>query len=407
MIMVTSYDREDMLMAAEEAGIDEVLIKPVSPSVLFDDVVRILGGAPQGHLSMGDEPSGSFAKLATIRGARILLVEDNELNQEVALAMLQEAGMVVDLAENGQVALNRLAADSYDLVLMDMQMPVMDGLTSTAEIRKQPSLSALPIVAMTANAMQRDRDRCLAAGMNDHVAKPIEPEDLWKALLKWVKPGKSGRLVVPVPRDLPEEQELPSDIDGLDMVSGLRRVLGKKHVYLSMLHRYVEGQKSALFDIFNAILRDDPPMAERLAHTLKGASGTIGANGVQKLAAELEDAIKHHRPREELEAHIAALRFPLNTLVAQLGQRLPAERVKVTDVVDFARLKQVCAKLMELLREGDSEAVDVFDGSTDLLRTAFPVEHPAMAVAIRAFDFPATLASLRTAARQLLVEPSR
>jgi PAS domain S-box-containing protein len=187
-IMVTAYDREDVIKDAEEAGIDDVLIKPVNASMLFEGVTRLLGGALEGPCSMDDEPSGSFAYLAKIRGARILVVEDNDLNQEVATGLLRDAGFLVDLAEDGQVALTKIRANHYDIVLMDMQMPVMDGVTATQEIRKEARFNDLPVVAMTANAMQVDRDRCLAAGMNDHVAKPIEPEDLWKTLLKWIKP---------------------------------------------------------------------------------------------------------------------------------------------------------------------------------------------------------------------------
>jgi two-component system sensor histidine kinase/response regulator len=282
----------------------------------------------------------------------------------------------------------------------------MDGVTATVEIRKQPTLSALPVVAMTANAMQGDRNRCLAAGMNDHIAKPIEPEDLWKALLKWIAPHQLVKLAPPEPAQPNEELELPSAIEGLDMVSGLRRVLGKKHVYLSMLRRFVSGQKSAVIDIYNALIRDDPPLAERLAHTLKGASGTIGATGVQQLAAELEDAIKRKRPREEIEVHLAAIRDPLKSLVTQLDNKLPVEQAVVPDRVDVAPLRLICSQLIELLREGDSEAADLFDTHADVLRKAFPAQFSAIAAAIRVFDFPTTLIALSACANTLIAEPS-
>jgi CheY-like chemotaxis protein len=187
-IMVTAFGHEEVIKGAEEAGIDKVLIKPVSASVLFDGVVHLLGGAAEVARSMGDEPGGSFGQLLSIRGARVLLVEDNDLNQEVAMELLRDAGLIVDLAEDGQRALDKLATADYDIVLMDMQMPVMDGVKATVALRLNPRWQSLPVVAMTANAMQADRQRCLAAGMNDHIAKPIEPEDLWKTLLKWIKP---------------------------------------------------------------------------------------------------------------------------------------------------------------------------------------------------------------------------
>jgi CheY-like chemotaxis protein len=137
-------------------------------------------------------------QLRAIKGARVLLVEDNEINRQVATELLADEGLVVDVAENGRVALEKAIASSYDIVLMDMQMPVMDGLTATAEMRRIERLRSLPIVAMTANAMQADKDACIAAGMNDHLAKPIEPDDLWKALLKWVRPrGGPGTATTP------------------------------------------------------------------------------------------------------------------------------------------------------------------------------------------------------------------
>jgi two-component system sensor histidine kinase/response regulator len=194
---------------------------------------------------------------------------------------------------------------------MDMQMPVMDGLAATRAIRQQSQFDSLPVVAMTANAMQGDRDRCLAAGMNDHIPKPIEPQDLWNALLKWIKPREPG--VAPPRRQVeaPPHVQLPSAIAGLDMVAGLRRVLGKEQTYLSLLRRFAASQKNAVAETLQALMSDDHAVAERLAHTLKGTSANIGAVLVQELAAGLEAAIKNRRPRAELEAQLAPLRIPL------------------------------------------------------------------------------------------------
>ena len=191
LVMVTAYGREEVLKEAREAGIEDVLIKPVSSSILFDTAMRVLGAKETEHRESRDAPSQVPANLALIKGARILLVEDNELNQEVAAELLKEAGFVVDIADNGQIAVDMVQHAAYDIVLMDMQMPVMDGVTATVEIRKIGDYRELPIVAMTANAMQQDKDRCLAAGMQDFVTKPIEPDELWAALLMWVKPRRA------------------------------------------------------------------------------------------------------------------------------------------------------------------------------------------------------------------------
>jgi CheY-like chemotaxis protein len=325
MIMVTSYGREDVIKGAEEAGIEEVLIKPVSASMLFEGVVRILSGAPDGPRSMGDESGGSFAQLATIRGARVLLVEDNDLNQEVALELLRDAGFVVDLAEDGQIALDKLAVGDYDIVLMDMQMPVMDGVTATKELRLDPQWHGLPVVAMTANAMPADRERCLAAGMNDHIAKPIEPENLWKTLLKWVKPRHSSPAPEPENK-MADEVSFLSGINGLDSINALRRVLGKKALYENMLRKFITGQKLVVQEIARALQENSWEDAERLAHTLKGVAGNVGATAVASLATQLESAIKERQPHPQIEGYLQQLAVPLDHLIGQLEQHLPAAR---------------------------------------------------------------------------------
>jgi PAS domain S-box-containing protein len=396
MLMVTAYGREEVMKSAEEAGIEDVLIKPVNASVLFDSVVRILGNVVDGPRSTGDAPTDAFEQLAVIKGARILLVEDNDLNQEVAIELLRGAGFVVDLAENGQVALDKVKAADYDIVLMDMQMPVMDGLTATREIRKEERFKDLPIVAMTANAMQRDRDLCLAAGMNDHVAKPIEPDDLWKVLLKWIKPRPSAAAAV-TPQAV-QDDGLPSGIEELDMVNGLRRVLGKRKLYLSMLRKFVAGQKSATVEILKALDGDDWGAAERLAHTLKGVSGNIGAAVVQELAEKLEAAIKARQPRKVVDDRLDDLKNPFEILIAQLEQKLPEEQGKTDVMVNPEKLKAVRDTLEALLVDDDAEAGAVFDANRVLLNAAFPNHYRRIDDGIRSCDFDAALAALRTAA---------
>ena len=397
MIMVTAFGREEVIKAAEGADIVDVLIKPVSPSVLFDSVIRILGGVDDGVRIAGETPTDTFVQLVTIKGSRVLLVEDNDLNQEVATELLRDAGFIVDLAENGQIALDKVRAADYDIVLMDMQMPVMDGVTATQEIRKEARFKDLPVVAMTANVMQGDRDRCMAAGMNDHVAKPIEPENLWKALLKWIKPHQSSAAAGEVKPPAVVDVDLPSAIEGLDMADGLRRVLGKKPLYLSMLRRFVAGQRSVVAEIVKALESNSWDTAERFAHTLKGVSGTIGATGLQQLAARLEAAISERRPRQEVDTQLDELKMVLADLVTQLEQQLPEERVKPAVTVAPEQLKAVCAKLEAMLADDDAEAVDVLDANAELLHAAFPSHYLQIDDGIRSFDFEAALTALRAA----------
>jgi CheY-like chemotaxis protein len=397
LIMVTNYGHEEDVTEIENANIKDVLIKPVSASMLFDCVTRILGGVVDRPLIAVDSLNDTFRKLSTIKGARILLVDDNELNQEVATELLREAGFVVDLASNGLIALNQARTIEYDIVLMDMQMPVMDGLTATKEIRKEPHLKNLPIVAMTANAMQGDRDRCIAAGMNDHVAKPIEPEDLWIALLKWIKPRHRISTRSTVKPKIEEDTELPSDIKGLDIKSGLHRMLGKKSLYLSMLRKFAAGQKSTPAEIMMALDRNDWTMAERLAHTLKGVSGNISATVLHQLAENLEAVIKARVDRQVIDAAINLLKSALENMIVQLEQKLPAAKPKNAVIVVPEKLKEVCDKLEALLSDDDSKASDVMNANMDLLHSAYPNHFDKIDESIVACDFGAALAALRAA----------
>jgi PAS domain S-box-containing protein len=384
LMMVTAYGREEVIKRADETGFDDVLIKPVTASILFDGVVRILGGVVDGPCSYVSTQSDSFEKLASINGARILLVEDNELNQEVAIALLTDAGFVVDLASNGQFALDKLDHADYDIVLMDMQMPVMDGVTATQFIRKQARFNSLPIVAMTANAMQGDRERCLSAGMNDHVAKPIEPEDLWKALLKWIPQKHPAQILV---HPVQTNAGVPYGIEGLEVDNTLRRLLGKTALYVSLLHKFVNTEKSACADIRRALKNKDNELAERLAHSLKGSSGSIGATKLQQLAEQLEIAIKELRPPEEIERSLDELSAPLFSMTTQLEQQLSDSPVAQTELVDAKELQRVCDTLDSLLADNDAEAADVLNKNLALLKLAFPNHYKKLIDGMNAFNF--------------------
>ena len=411
MMMVTAYGREEVIEGAEEVGIEGVLIKPVSASAIFDGISRMLGGIIDGKRTTAEVRLDSIDRLAGLRGARVLLVEDNDVNQQVATELLRDAGFVVDLAENGQVALDRVRAAQYDVVLMDMQMPVMDGVTATKLIRQDPRFAQLPIIAMTANAMQVDRDRCLAAGMNAHVAKPIEPEDLWTALLEWTRPPKTVTAAAtapivepdttpPNPRARPGagvEADLPTGIDGLDTVLGLRRGLGKRALYLSMLRGFVSGQRDAATATRQALDSSDWSSAERHAHTLKGVAANVGATGVQGLALALETSIRDKQPRATIDARLTDLEGPLAALVAQLEGRLPTDAVRATVAVDRAQLDLVCDRLEAMLASDDAGAGELLEAHSDLIHSAFPLAYRTIEADVRSFDSDSALAALRAA----------
>ncbi|MDB5966039.1 MAG: histidine kinase, partial [Polaromonas sp.] len=276
LVMVSAYGREEMIREAELLGISTVLVKPVTPSLLFDTTMQALGGRRPEVRTGGPVAGHGVELLKAMRGARILLAEDNDINQQIACELLRDAGFEVEVADNGKFALEMLQHRPYDLVLMDMQMPVMDGLEATAAIRRIPALAGLPIVAMTANAMAEDRRSCMDAGMNDFLSKPVNPKDLWAMLLKWLPQPAAPRAPqapaapeVAVPQPAPQAGgQLPEGIAGLDVRDGLGRMMGKRPLYLTMLRRYVAGQKDCVRAIRAALEAGDTATAQRVAHTL-------------------------------------------------------------------------------------------------------------------------------------------
>ena len=414
-VMVTAYGREEMLKQARTVGIDDVLIKPVNSSLLFDLVAQLLGAGGKDaavDAAAGAAPPPVAPGAPVLAGARILLVEDNELNQEVAAELLRGEGIAVDLAEHGGIALEKLAARDYDLVLMDMQMPVMDGLAATRAIRAQPRLADLPVLAMTANVMAGDRERCLAAGMNDHVAKPIDPAELQAALRKWIRPRPGlGR---PADRFVPSGaadggkgqggglRAALAGVPEFDAAAGLRRLLGKEASYLSLLHKFIAGQRTTADALRAAFAVGDWAVAERLVHGARGVAANLGATGVAARAGELERALREGRPRAEIEAPLAAFAAALATLPAALAPPPPPlppppAGTEALPPAEREAFRRVVARLGELLADDNAEASDLLAAHADLLRAGLGGTYGELRRAVADFDFEAALTVLRAA----------
>ena len=335
LVMVTAHGREEMVRQTEGIGLTNVLLKPISPSTLFDTSIQVLGHS---HSGRPEIRTAAFAlaapdqRLAAIKGQRALVVEDNDINQIVATEILQDFGLIVDIAEDGKVGLEQVQQQRYDIVLMDMQMPVMDGVTATREIRKLTEFANLPIIAMTANAMQQDRIKCLQAGMNDFLTKPIDPDSLRDMLLRWMTPAAVAPMIelnfdepagtVPEATDT---RSLFDGVKGLDIETGLARMSGKKTLYVAMLRRFVAGQKSAATQIATALAAGDHATAVRLAHTLKGVAGTLGADQIQSVAALLENAVGQEPLAGNVDALLKTLQDLLLELLTTLERRLAQE----------------------------------------------------------------------------------
>jgi PAS domain S-box-containing protein len=361
-VMVSGFSSGDVLDRPGGEYIDQFLSKPVSPSHLFDAVMAAFGvdtGRSDRTVRSGDfDPE----MLRPIQGACLLLVEDNEINQQVARELLEQAMFHVDIAEHGLEALEKLDSDKHDAVLMDMQMPVMDGLTATRKIRADERFNDIPVIAMTANATPQDKDRCLKAGMNDHIAKPIAPRVLFETLLKWVPHGdRDISAFAEKTDDEPiDDIGLPS-LPGVDINDGIQRIGGSVAAYRGLLEKFVDNQHEAIGDLRAALADENTELATRLAHTLKGVAGAIGARTLAACAASLETALKAN-VNDSLDDLIATVDTELGAVMDPLrdwmGDAEPddAEAMSGELPADFAARLET---LLELLDEYDTEAGDV------------------------------------------------
>jgi signal transduction histidine kinase/DNA-binding response OmpR family regulator/HPt (histidine-containing phosphotransfer) domain-containing protein/phage host-nuclease inhibitor protein Gam len=360
LVMVTAYGREEVMKQAEATSFENVLIKPVTPSMLFDSVVQALSTGKRTDSGTHASTSAGF-NFESIRGARVLLVEDNELNREVASGLLEDAPVTVSAAENGEVAIRMLNESKYDMVLMDMQMPVMDGLTATRAIRQNSQFKDLPIIAMTANVMAGDYEKCLEAGMNDHLAKPIDPDKLFEALLRWI-PARTAALNVAaapvVTAQKSPADSAPLEIPGIDTQSALKRTGGNRQRYMSLLRRFADSQVDAVGQIRAALKTQDSATAQRIAHSLKGAAANLGANALATAAGSAEVAIK---TQSEVEPALCELERTLFAAVAAMqGTLPPAQKVESTlsGNGDPSVVLQLLSRLKKLLEADDSEAAE-------------------------------------------------
>jgi PAS domain S-box-containing protein len=328
-ILVTAYGREDILSRAEAVGLDGVLLKPVSASLMFDTLMELFGRRrPLAAAGAADLATSAAERLA---GSRVLLVEDNEINQQVALEILKGAGLEVVLAVNGREAFERVTRESFDAVLMDVQMPVMDGYAATNQIRKwecgrrnsegesgkaeggrrKQAMPPIPIIAMTANAMSGDSAKSLAAGMNDHITKPIDPDTLFETLARWIArhardgngaalpaapaAGRSGGCIR-------EEPDLPDELPGFDLAAGLRRLQGNRALYRRLLLDFAGRHRHEAEHLRRALDSGDFDRVRQRVHAVKGVAGNLAAVQLQAASKALEAAVRNAGPMQPPDA---------------------------------------------------------------------------------------------------------
>ncbi|MRW94826.1 response regulator [Duganella sp. FT80W] len=403
-IMVTAYGREEALSSAAGRGVDMqlVLTKPVTPSTLLEAVGLALGkGAVVETRAVGKHQQNTEA-MARLNGARVLLVEDNDMNQELANELLIRAGVEVVVANHGQEALDILARDMrFDGILMDCQMPVLDGYDTTRALRNIPAFDALPVIAMTANTMEGDHEKVLEAGMQDHISKPINVGDMYTTMARWIKPAY-GKRHAPTANaaTITQTSSQILHLPGVDTRAGLAISMNDFSLYRRLLLKFSDSQAN-FADTFGAALVDpDATAATRAAHTLKGMAGTIGAAAVQASAQSLENACAQGEPSVKLQQLATVVLCELNSVIdgiRALDVTKPTAEPTAVAAIDLTALEKHAQMLKALLAESDSAAVDVWESHLDMFRSAWPQHWKRIQTGLSDFDLDAALAALEEA----------
>ncbi len=382
-MIMSGFWNEELRMDLEEHGVAEFLPKPFNASTVLDFVIRQFSDEVIEVVNQvkKSEPGG----VPDLSHAHLLLAEDNELNQEVALGLLEETKCKVTLVENGQEALEAVQKEAFDLILMDIQMPIMDGYEATSRMRTLESAGELlakgsesaqpgriPIIAMTAGTLNRDKNRATEAGMDDHVPKPVNPNQFFWVLEKWIGRGTTVEETTAQqpgeePQQIPGEGPLASlaPFPGIDLQKGLLHVQGDELRLQKLMLKFRQNQATVINEISNALDDGDRPLAHRLAHTLKGLAGMLGATALQESARVLETALKEDPGEADekvlLEDTAQFLREVMSGLERLQAEKPPAERRPVTCLLSAEEISRAIERLSSLLNDGDSQALTVFE----------------------------------------------
>ncbi len=378
-IMITAFNRKGASQRAKNMGINDYLTKPIKKNLLFESVMKAFGKKVHRHHDDGFDKDDTKELIKKIRGATVLLVEDNSINQMVAVEILEKASIIADIANNGKEGVEAVSDFPYDAVLMDMQMPVMNGIEAAMTIRENPEFNDLPIIAMTANALKGDREKCIDAGMNDYITKPIDSTELFSALARHIPERDNQdfeedesiaednesleKTVVDSGTDSDEQPELPDFIPGLNIKSGLKRIGGNKKLYGVLLNEFAQEHSNSVDIIIKALADNDIDSAKHASHTLKGISGNISANKLFEICQEIDNVLGADGiPSKEILDNANEIMSMTVSAIGELEFLKHQER-KVDDVgkvieVDFEKLTSVVKNMYECLLKKDFQAED-------------------------------------------------
>lgn len=374
-MMVTAYSADDLAEEIQNLAISSTLIKPVSPSSLLD---AILNAFKQEELKQIDSSSPSYHPVnpeEELAGSHVLVVEDNELNMELALALLHDAGIHTASAGNGQEALKLLEQKPFDGVLMDVHMPVMDGLEATRIIRQQEQYQSLPIIALTADALDDDRKDILASGMNDVIVKPIKVDLMLETMASWIRPATRNNMLTSAINS--KDIEMNLSIPGIDTQAGLETCNGKLSLYQKLLKKFI-NEAEFIEQFKDAMKKGDRDLAERLAHTLKGTAGNIGANDIQQAAKVLQDTFKDNATDKLINQLYKKVEQELVPVIQALGKIEFVDNTanhSNTGTLDLTTLIPTLDELGRLLADDDTDATEKIDQIYNTLKNSPYEDH--------------------------------
>ncbi len=405
-VLVTAHEKDEHFKSIQQQYFDDILLKPVQPSTLFEAAVKPFTQNPE-KLEKDIKRLNSISEdqIKRLTGCRILVADDNLLNQEIITEILLEAAIEAEIAVNGEEAVQKFHQTPFDLILMDMQMPVMNGIDATLQIRK--TNREIPIIAMTANATQTDRKKCLSAGMNDFISKPVNLKEFWDTLSTWLKASEKK---LPIEETGGSKLTDASDekirklkqIRALDVEQALNKILRKKDLYLKIISKFILLQRDMPSKILDALNGEKPEEAAIITHSLKGVLGSIGAFELQNTARRIESDLENHTNGNTIMDELTRFSERYEDLITELTNIFP-QKLKATDLSEFEknRSKNVIMHMLELLGEDDPRACDVFEENDTLMKKLLKEKYQTVSNHIKQFNLEEALEAFRSIVQEI------
>ncbi len=403
-IMVTAYGRDEIYHEAERLKFSAIVVKPVSHSVLFNTIMEAFGRKDQMRTLSNSNFDFEPRQLEIIRGASILLVEDNELNQQVTRELIESADCLVDVAENGAIAVKMVTKNpnKYELIFMDIQMPVMDGYKATIEIRKNKTIRNIPIIAMTADAVTGVKEQCLEAGMNDYITKPIYPNELFGTMARYIKKRKRDLSFLKQRKPVSDRDEnIIPKFKFIDSSDGLHRVYGNKIIYSSLLVKFNKNNSNFTEKIKEAFNAGNHELIYRKVHTLKGVSGNLGAKKLYKELVVLEKGLKANI--NQLPGLMIRFESVLKQVLSETSdyaQMIENKRLQnqETNVIEFDKkiVLKLTSKLKEQLEDNDMDAKNTMSELKKYKNSQIGKQLDNVEASLNEYDFEETIYNLNT-----------